>query len=72
MVDAAEESKDADKETLDLIQRHALLPGPVRRRVRSDSVARFLEVTALTPAPDWRHDELKGLLSHTSEEVRGG
>ncbi len=73
VVDAASESRFVNEEALETIGRHAGFAEAVhRRRVRSDSVARFLEVTALTPAPDWRHDELKGLLSHTSEEVRGG
>ncbi len=66
MIDAAIMSDD-DSGTIGVIIEHGN-----RRRVRSDSVYRFLEVTALIPAPDWRHDELKGLLSHTSEEVRGG
>ncbi len=73
VLDAAADSRVASEEALETISRHAAFAEVVRRRrVRSDSVARFLEVTALTPAPDWRHDELKGLLSHTSEEVRGG
>ena len=41
-----------------------------RRLVRADSISQFLEVTALTPTPEWRTDQLRSKLTASSDLVR--
>ena len=41
-----------------------------RRRVRGDSIARVVEVTALVPAPAWSEQALRDILAAASDVVR--
>ena len=61
----------SQKDVLSLLsQRGRLEDAPLRRRVRADSIAQFVDKTALSPTPQWRTEELVSLLTRSSDLVR--